>query len=72
MVTVIIARRGDPLASSNGCSVTDDGYEVPISPRLGAQNEEAVFFIVEGDALDEARQRFLGRRCCDWLRAAAS
>jgi hypothetical protein len=59
-------RRRDPLAGGNGRGVTNHGYE---SARLGAENAEAVFFVVEGDALDEACQRFLGRRCLGWLHA---
>lgn len=35
--------------------------------RLRAQNAEAVLRIVERDALDEARQHFLGRRCHLWF-----
>jgi hypothetical protein len=47
--------------------VADDSHKVPMSARLGPQNAEAVFLIVEGDALDEACQRFMGRRCLGWL-----
>jgi hypothetical protein len=39
--------------------VADHGYEIPMSPRLGPQNAEAILGIVEGDALHESRQNFL-------------
>jgi hypothetical protein len=42
---------------------------IPMSARLGPKDAEAVLRIVEGDALDKARQRFLGRRCRGWLHA---
>jgi hypothetical protein len=40
-----------------------------MSPRLGPEDAETVLSIVEGDALDEARYGFLGRRCRRWLQA---
>jgi hypothetical protein len=40
--------------------MADHGHDVPMPARLGAQNAEAIFGIVVGDALDEARQHFLG------------
>ena len=59
----------DPLAGGNGRGVADHRHQFPVSARLGPKDAEAVLGIVEGDALDEARQRFLGRRCRDWLHA---
>jgi hypothetical protein len=40
--------------------VADDGHNVTMPAHLGAQNAEAVLGIVVGDALDKARQNFLG------------
>ena len=54
------ARGGDPLAGRNGCGMADHGHDIAMPARLGAQNAEAVFGIVIGDALDEAGQHFLG------------
>jgi hypothetical protein len=42
--------------------VADHRHQFPVSPRLGPKDAEAVLRIVEGDALDKARQGFLGRR----------
>ena len=53
------ARRGNPLAGRNGCGVPNDRHDVPMAPRLGAQDAEAIFGVVIGDALNEARQNFL-------------
>jgi hypothetical protein len=36
------------------------GHEVTMPTRLGAQNAKAILCVVVGDALDEARQHFLG------------
>ena len=55
------ARGGDPLAGCNGCGMADHGHHIAMPARLGAQNAEAVFGIVIGDALDETGQHFLGR-----------
>ena len=55
------ARRGDPLAGGDRGGVADDGHQIAMAARLDAQHAEAVLGIVEGDALDEARQHFLGR-----------
>jgi hypothetical protein len=41
-------------------SVPDDGYDIPMSARLGAQNAEAILGGVVGDALGETGQYFLG------------
>ena len=55
------ARRGDPLAGGDHRGVADDGDQVAVAARLDAENAEAVLGVVERDALDEARQNFLGR-----------
>jgi hypothetical protein len=41
-------------------SVPDYCHNIPMPAHLGAQNAEAVLGIVVCDALDEARQNFLG------------
>jgi hypothetical protein len=55
-----IARRRDPLTGRNNCGVSDYCHNIPMSAHLGTQNAESVLGIVVGDALDEARQNFLG------------
>ena len=52
---------GDPLPGGNDRGVADDGHQIAMSARFRPQYAKAVFRIVEGDALDEARQHFLGR-----------
>jgi hypothetical protein len=47
-------------ASDNRGGVADHCHQIPMSPCLGPKDAEAVLSIVEGDALDEARQGFLG------------
>ena len=64
--------RGDPFAGRNRRGVTDHSHEVSMSARLGPKDAEAILCVMEGDALDEPRQRFLGRRCGDWLHARVS
>ena len=46
--------------------MADNRHDITMPARLGAQNAEAILGVVIGDALDEARQNFLGR--CFWLR----
>jgi hypothetical protein len=41
--------------------MTDDRHQIAMSTRLDPENAEAGFGIVERDALDKARQHFLGR-----------
>ena len=55
------ARGGDPLAGGDRGGMPDGGHQLAVSPRLDAQNAEAVLGIVEGDALDETRQHLLCR-----------
>jgi hypothetical protein len=55
------ARRCDPLASGDHRGVTDDGGQVAVTPRLDADNAEAVLSVVVSDALDDAGQNFLRR-----------
>ena len=38
----------------------NDGHEITVPARFGAQNAEAILDIVVGDALDEAGQDFRG------------
>jgi hypothetical protein len=40
--------------------MANHGHDITMTPRPSAQNAEAVFGIVIGDPLDEARQYFLG------------
>lgn len=49
----------DPLAGGYGGGMADHGHDIPMSSRLGAQDAKAIFNVVVGDALDEARQNFL-------------
>ena len=49
----------DPLAGGYGGGMADHGHDIPMPPRLGAQDAKAIFNVVVGDALDEARQNFL-------------
>ena len=44
----------DPFAGGDARGVPNDGYQVTVAARLDAKNAEAVFGIVERDALDEA------------------
>ena len=34
---------GNPLAGRNGCGVPNDRHDVPMAPRLSAQDAEAIF-----------------------------
>jgi hypothetical protein len=56
-------RRGDPLAGGNGWRVADHGHQLAMAAGLRPQHAKTILDIVEGDALDEARQHFVGR-CC--------
>ena len=53
------AGSSDPLASRNCCGMADDGHDVTMTARLGAQNAKAILCVVVGNALNEARQHFL-------------
>jgi hypothetical protein len=55
-----IARGRDPLIGRNGCGVPNYGHHIPMAAHFGTQNAEPILEIVVGDALDEARQNFLG------------
>ena len=59
-----LAGCGDPFAGGDDGSVSDDGHQFAVPARLDANDAEAVLGVVVSDALDEARQNFLGR----WLR----
>ena len=54
------ARRGDPFAGGDHRGVTDDRDQFAVAARLDPKNAETVLLIVVRDALDEARQHFLG------------
>jgi hypothetical protein len=41
--------------------MADDRHKIAVSAGLRPQHAEAIFSIVKGDALDEARQYFLAR-----------
>ncbi len=56
----LFARGGDPFASRDHRRMTDDRDQVSMSAGLDPQNAESVLCVVECDALDEARQNFLG------------
>jgi hypothetical protein len=64
MGTVIdpFARCRNPFAGGDHRSVTDDGDQVAVAPRLDPENAKAVFGVVEGDPLDESGQN-LPSRC---------
>ncbi len=55
------ARRGDPFAGGDGGGVPHHRDQIAVAARLDAENAEAVVAIVVGDALDKARQHFMGR-----------
>ena len=42
------------LAGCDHCCVTEDSDQVPLAAGFDAEHAEAVLFVVEGDALDEA------------------
>src|SRR5450631_683643 len=58
------ARCGDPLAGRDHCGMPDHRDEFAVAARLDPQNAETIFSIVVRNALDKARQHFLGR----WVR----
>src|SRR5918995_1160861 len=51
--------------------LADEGDEVALAARLDLQDGKAILGIVEGDALDRARQR-LFRRTCRRVRACSN
>ena len=40
--------------------MANDGHQIAMAARLRPENAEAVLAVVEGDALDEAREHLLG------------
>jgi hypothetical protein len=62
MGTVVdpIARCRNPLTGRDRCGMSNHGHDLSVTAHLGAQNAKAILGIVVGDALDEARQNFLG------------
>ena len=53
----------DEFAGGDRSRVTDDGDQIALTPRLDPQHAEAAVHVVEGDALDEAGEGVLRRRC---------
>ena len=53
----------DEFAGGDRSGVTDDGDQIALTPRLHPQHAEAAVHVVEGDALDEAGEGVLRRRC---------
>ena len=51
--------RRDPLTGCDGCSVTNNGYDITMPARLGSQYAKAIFNIMVRHALDEAGKNFL-------------
>ena len=41
--------------------MADDGHQIAVAARFRPENAKAVLGVVEGDALDEAGEHFLGR-----------
>ena len=52
------AARLDELAGADRRRMADDGDQIALAARLHPQHAEAAVLVVEGDALDEARQDF--------------
>ena len=50
----------DRLTRRDARGMADGGYEIPVSARLRAQHTETVVRVVEGDAFDQAGERFPG------------
>jgi hypothetical protein len=60
MVIDPFAGCGDPLTSRNGRGMPNDRYQVAVTACLDPENAKAVVVIMEGDALDQAGENFLG------------
>ena len=60
MVVDPFAGCGDPLTSRNGRGMSDDRYQVAVTPRLDPENAETVVVIMESNSLDETGENFLG------------
>ena len=56
-----LAAGGNPFSGRDRGRLPDHRHQVALAARLGPKNAEAVLFVVEGDALDEAGQDFLCR-----------
>jgi hypothetical protein len=52
---------GDPFAGGDRRSVADDCHQIAVAARLRPEHAKAVLAVVEGDALNEAGENFLGR-----------
>jgi hypothetical protein len=53
------AGRRDPLTGCDGCSVTNNGYDITMPARLGPQHAKAILDVMVRDALDETGENFL-------------
>ena len=60
MIVDPFAGCGDPLARGNGRGMSDDRYQVAVTPRLDPENAETVVVIMESNSLDETGENFLG------------
>jgi hypothetical protein len=60
MVVDPFAGCGDPLAGGNGRGMSDDRYQVAVTPCLDPENAETVVVIMESNSLDETGENFLG------------
>ena len=59
MVVDPFAGCGDPLTRGNGSGMSDDRYQVAVTPRLDPENAKAIVVIVESNSLDETGENFL-------------
>jgi hypothetical protein len=53
-----LARRHDPFASGNGCSMAHHRHDVTMPTRPSPQNAKTILSVVVGHSLDEACQHF--------------
>jgi hypothetical protein len=51
---------GDPLTGRNGRGMSNDRYQLAVPTCLDPENTKPVVIIMEGNALDEAGENFLG------------
>jgi hypothetical protein len=60
MVVDPFAGCGDPLTSRNGRGMPNHRYQFSVPSCLDPENTKPVVVIVEGNALDETGENFLG------------
>ena len=53
---------GNPFADCDGCSVTNNGYDITMPARFCTQDTETLLSVVISYPFDVTRQRFLGHR----------